>query len=94
MIDWGSRKRRIEPWGDFFLAAGYPVGVDIEQYLRGAVAEPVLGVFDAGAVFWNPAGMVMAHVVGKARRWRAFCGINTWGAKHRGLRILVLAFEF
>ena len=35
------------------------MGVDIEQHLSGAVAEPVLGVFDAGAVFRKLAGMVV-----------------------------------
>lgn len=42
-----------------FLAAGYPVSVDIEQHLCCAVAQTVLGVFDAGAVFGETAGMVM-----------------------------------
>lgn len=43
MVNRCGRKGCIEPCGDFFLAAGHPVGVDIEQHLRGAVAEPILG---------------------------------------------------
>ncbi len=35
------------------------MGVDIEKHLRGAVAEPVLGILDADAVFGESAGMVM-----------------------------------
>ncbi|TWH49547.1 hypothetical protein [Sporomusa sp. KB1] len=34
----------------FFLAAGNPVGVDIDKHLRGTVAQTVLGVFDADAL--------------------------------------------
>nr|WP_245698208.1 hypothetical protein [Dendrosporobacter quercicolus] len=59
MIGWGGRKGRIEPRGDFFLAAGYPVGVDIEQHMGCAVAQPVLGVLDADAVGREPAGVVV-----------------------------------
>ncbi|CQR73462.1 hypothetical protein SOV_28210 [Sporomusa ovata DSM 2662] len=41
------------------MAAGYPVGVDIEEHLRGTVAQTVLGVFDADAVGREAAGVIM-----------------------------------
>lgn len=37
------------------------MGVDIKEHLRSAVAEPVLGVFDTGAVFRQATGMVVAE---------------------------------
>lgn len=35
------------------------MGVDIEKHLRSTVAESVLGVLDADAIFGEPTGMVM-----------------------------------
>jgi|GEM_PF-3189147 len=62
----------------FFLAAGYPVGVDIEEHLRGTVAQAILGVFDADAVCREAAGVIVpetpAALVRRSKQFKRTIG--------------------
>ena len=69
-----------------FLAAGYPVGVDIEKHLRGTVAQSVLCVFNAEVVGRKPAGMIMPEFMkGDSKAGRFDQALKSFGPVARVL---------